>query len=92
MIERTALVASIHGLHARPASLFTRAARDSGLAITVAKGQKSANAASIVGVLSLGVACGEEVTLSAEGDGAEAVLDSLVTLLATPDDNEGHDD
>ena len=92
MIERTARVASIHGLHSRPASLFTRAARDSGLGITVAKGEKSANAASILGVLSLGVGCGEEVTLSAEGDGAEAVLDSLVALLATPDDSEGHDD
>lgn len=86
MAERTVRIASIHGLHARPASLFTRAAGRSGIAVTVAKGEKSVNAASILGVISLGVACGEEVTLSATGDDAETVLNELVTLLETPDE------
>lgn len=85
MAERTARVASQQGLHARPASLFTQAAKRSGIAVTIEKGGKSANAASILGVISLGVACGEEVTLTATGDGADAVLDELVTLLGTPD-------
>lgn len=88
MAERTARIASIHGLHARPASLFTQAASRSGIPVTVAKGERSANAASILGVISLGVACGEEVTLTAEGEGADAVLDELVTLLTTADKGE----
>ncbi len=58
------------------------------MTVIVEKGAKSANAASILGVLSLGVACGEEVTLIADGDGADAVLDELVELLVTPDDGE----
>ena len=41
------------------------------------------SAGSILGVMALGAKHGEEVVLSAEGEGAEAVLDRLVDLLAT---------
>jgi phosphocarrier protein len=40
------------------------------------------NAASILGVLSLGIAHGEEVTLAATGSGAVEVLASLANLLS----------
>jgi len=46
------------------------------------------NAASILGVLSLGIGHGEEVTLSAEGDGADAALDELAGVLNTDLDKE----
>jgi phosphocarrier protein HPr len=83
MFERTAIVVSEHGLHARPASLFTQKVKASGIAVTVTKGDKTANAASILGVISLGVASGQEVVLAASGEGAEMLLDELVELLAT---------
>ena len=44
--------------------------------------------ASILFVMSLGVPHGEEVTLTAEGDGADEALDELVDLLATDLDAE----
>ena len=89
MPERTVTVASSVGLHARPASLFSQAAAKAGLPVTLTtKGGKSVNAASILGVLSLGIGHGEEVVLAAEGDGADAALDSLVTLLSTDLDKE----
>jgi len=89
MAEKTVTVASSVGLHARPASLFAQAAAKAGVPVqlTSAAG-KSVNAASILGVLSLGIAHGEEVTLSAEGEGAEAALDSLAELLNTDLDKE----
>lgn len=89
MAERTVTVASSVGLHARPASLFAQAAAKAGVPVqlTSAAG-KSVNAASILGVLSLGIGHGEEVTLSAEGDGAEAALDTLAELLGTDLDKE----
>lgn len=89
MAERTVTVASSVGLHARPASLFAQAAAKAGVPVqlTSAAG-KSVNAASILGVLSLGISHGEEVTLSAEGDGADAALDSLAELLGTDLDKE----
>jgi len=86
MAERTVQIASEHGLHARPASLFTQAATRAGIPVLLAKGEKSVNAASILGVISLGIDHGDEVTLSADGDGADAVLDSLAELLTIDHD------
>jgi phosphocarrier protein HPr len=82
MVERTVRIGSTHGLHARPAKLFTQAAAASGTKVTIAKpGSKAVNAASILGVISLGIDHGDEVTLAAEGDTANAVLDQLSELL-----------
>lgn len=86
MTEHTLRVASAHGLHARPASLFTKAAAASGLAVTISKGDKSVNAASILSVISLGVGHGDEVTIAAEGDGADAVIAELTDILSTDHD------
>ncbi|MCU1476466.1 MAG: HPr family phosphocarrier protein [Subtercola sp.] len=82
MTERTVMIASSHGLHARPASLFTQAAMKSGVNVFIAKTEgKQVNAASILGVISLGIESGDTVTLTAEGTDADAVLDHLVGLL-----------
>jgi phosphocarrier protein HPr len=84
MSERRVAIASAVGLHARPASLFARAAAETGLLITLTTAAgRSANAASILEVLSLGVGCGEIVTIAADGDGADAALAVLVDVLST---------
>jgi phosphocarrier protein HPr len=83
MPERTVTIASAHGLHARPASLFVQAVTASGLAVQLTKGEKTLNAASILGVISLGINHGDQITLAAEGENADAVLDNLVELLTT---------
>jgi phosphocarrier protein len=88
-VTRTVTIAASHGLHARPAKLFAEAAKNSGLKVTVAKGDgKPANAASILGVIALGANTGDEVTLTVDGDGAEGVADSLVAMLETDSDAE----
>ena len=46
------------------------------------------NAASILGVIALGVEQGDYVTLTADGEGAEAALDTLAELLTTDHDAE----
>jgi phosphocarrier protein len=82
-------IGSAHGLHARPAKLFAQAAKDTGIPITIAKDAGAAvNAASILGVISLGIEQGDYVTLTADGDTAEAALDTLAELLATDHDAE----
>lgn len=86
MAERTVTIASAHGLHARPASLFVQAVTASGLPVQLTKGDKTLNAASILGVISLGINHGDVVTIAAEGDGAEALLDQLEELLTTDHD------
>jgi phosphocarrier protein HPr len=83
MPERTVTIASAHGLHARPASLFVQAVTASGLPVQLTKGEKTLNAASILGVISLGIEHGDQITIAAEGDNADAVLDQLADLLST---------
>ncbi|NEN05369.1 HPr family phosphocarrier protein [Diaminobutyricibacter tongyongensis] len=87
MAERTIRIGSSHGLHARPAKLFVQAVADSGAAITIAKGSgKAVNAASILGVISLGIDHGDYVTLATEDANGDVVLDSLVEVLVTDHD------
>ena len=89
MSERSVAVASSVGLHARPASLFAQAAAKTGVPITLTSAAgKTVNAASILGVLSLGIGHGELVTIAAEGDQADAALDTLQALLETDLDKE----
>jgi len=86
-ISRTVRIAASHGLHARPAKLFAQAAKKSGIPVTIAKGDGApVNAASILAVIALGANTGDEVTLEASGDDAEAVLDRLVAMLETDQD------
>lgn len=89
MPERTVAVASTVGLHARPASLFAQAAAGTGVTVTLTSASgRSVNAASILGVLSLGIGHLEQVTLEAHGEGAEAALDTLEALLVIDLDKE----
>jgi phosphocarrier protein len=84
VVSRTVTIASKVGLHARPAATFSRAAAATGLPVTLGVGDKDpVNAASILAVMGLGVGCGQEVTLTAEGAGAEQALDRLAELLAS---------
>ncbi|WP_417555442.1 HPr family phosphocarrier protein [Microbacterium sp.] len=86
-ITRTVRVGSSHGLHARPAKLFAQAAKESGIPVTIAKDSgKAVNAASILAVVALGIDFGDHVVLSADGENAEAVLDTLVEVLTTDHD------
>jgi len=89
MTERTVRIGSSHGLHARPAKLFAQAAKEAGIPVTIAKDSgKPVNAASILGVIALGIEHGDYVTLAADGDGEDAVLDRLAELLTTDHDEE----
>lgn len=84
MPTRTVAVASRVGLHARPAALFTQAVTAAGIPVTITSGGRPpVNASSILMVMALGVPHGQEVTLAAEGDRADQVLDELVDLLST---------
>jgi phosphocarrier protein HPr len=86
-MNRTVRIGSAHGLHARPAKMFAQAAKDSGIPVTIAKDSGSpVNAASILGVIALGIEQGDYVTLTADGDSAEATLDRLSELLSTDHD------
>ncbi|MFE7707749.1 HPr family phosphocarrier protein [Streptomyces sp. NPDC057486] len=82
MAERRVNVGWAEGLHARPASIFVRAATASGIPVTIAKSDGTpVNAASMLAVLGLGAHGGEEIVLASEADNAEAALDRLAKLV-----------
>lgn len=90
MITRTAVVASSTGLHARPASLLVRKVTQSGLQVTIARrGGNPVNAASMLNVMALGIASGEEVELSCDAVDSDGFLDELVAFLAIDHDSKG---
>ena len=87
MTTRSVVIGSRIGLHARPASLFVQAASAAPVPVFIAKGDgEPVSARSILSVLALDARGGEEVWLSAQGDGSDDVLDQLVDLLATDHD------
>ncbi|MEW2355049.1 HPr family phosphocarrier protein [Spirillospora sp. NPDC029432] len=89
MPERTVVIGSAQGLHARPAKIFVQEAARQPVRVLISAGGKApVPAASILGVLALGAKQGAEVTLSAEGEQAERVLDELAGLLARDLDAE----
>ncbi len=65
------------GLHARPASAWVDVVRANGVPIRVRHGQEIADARNLVALLQLGLRHGDEITVSAEGEGAEAALAAL---------------
>lgn len=71
------------GLHARPAKVFARAAASHACDVIVSKGDREANAKSVLSVLTLDCLFGDEITIHTEGDGAERALDELVSLVGT---------
>ena len=91
MISQTAVVGSATGLHARPAALFVKAATAAPVKVRISvDGKKAVNAASMLGVLSLGAVRGTVVTLETDDDSADgrATIDSLIDLLSQDLDAE----
>ncbi|MBE1535929.1 HPr family phosphocarrier protein [Actinomadura algeriensis] len=89
MPERTVVLGSAQGLHARPAKIFVQEAARQPVPVFIRIGDRApVPAGGLLGVLSLGAGPGAEVILSADGEGADAVLDELAALLARDLDAE----
>jgi phosphocarrier protein HPr len=85
MAERKVSIEAEVGLHARPAASFVQRAAKAPFDVTVAKtGGQPVNAKSILSVLALDVIQGETIVISAEGEGAEELLDELAAIASAP--------
>ncbi len=81
MIEKKIIVALEQGLHARPATEFVKAASSFSSDIKLEKANRKVEAKSILGVMSLAVAKGDEITLYADGSDEEKAIAALETIL-----------
>jgi phosphotransferase system HPr (HPr) family protein len=83
-VRRSARLADRDGLHARPCARIAEIARRSASAVTLAHGDATADAKSVLDLMMLTAACGEELTVDAEGRDAQAVVDEIVAVLEAP--------
>jgi phosphocarrier protein len=80
-IARTVLIANKRGLHARASAKFVTLASAQDARIAVEKDGSSVAGTSIMGLMMLGAAMGDHVTISASGGNAEEALGLLVALV-----------
>lgn len=83
MISETITITNETGLHARPASVFVNTASKFRSELMLQKGEKQVNAKSILGVLSLGISKGTEISISAEGPDEEEAIRALLELASS---------
>jgi phosphocarrier protein HPr len=89
MAQVTVTLGSSVGLHARPASVFVQSAAKQPVPVKIVKlGGGPVDARSILLVLGLPARGGQEVVLTAEGEGDEQALTELAALAATDLDSE----
>lgn len=69
------------GIHARPASELVKEAKKYASVITIVKGEKSAVATKLMAVMSLGVKCGEEITVNVEGEDEDTACEGIKSFM-----------
>ncbi|TCW39093.1 catabolite repression HPr-like protein [Laceyella sacchari] len=81
MVEKKVVVQLETGLHARPAALFVQEANKFASDVFVVKGTKKVNAKSIMGIMSLAVSRGTEITIIADGSDEEEAVKVLAEMV-----------
>lgn len=69
------------GFHARPAGMLVKEAVKYPCRVTMEKNGKEVDAKRILGVMGLGVKCGEEILLRCDGEGEEEAMKALAAFL-----------
>ena len=65
------------GIHARPAGMLVQAAKAYESEITITKGEKTISCAKLIMIMSMGVKCGDTVTITVNGADEDAALQGM---------------
>ena len=80
-VQRDVRIANQRGLHARASAKFVALASQLPAAIEVEKDGHRVCGTSIMGLMMLGAAMGDQITIHVGGAGADAALEQLVELV-----------
>ncbi len=80
-VSRQVMIAASHGLHARPAALLSKRAKEFAADVALLRDGRSANVKSAVALMALGTQYGDKVTLTAKGDDARQAIQILAQLI-----------
>ena len=81
MYSKEVVVRCESGLHNKQATYFVQKANEFESSIWLESGNRKMNAKSLLGIMSLDIVTGDEVTLSAMGSDAEEAVLALELLL-----------
>ncbi len=70
-------ITDLVGLHARPAGLLVKEARKYESKVTIIKDRKASDATKLMMLMSLGVKCGDEITVEVSGNDEETAAREL---------------
>ena len=82
MIQKSMKVQLSSGLEARPVAVLVQKASQYAASVYIEAEGKKVNAKSIMGMMTLGLDMGEEVTVIADGDDESAAIDSIEAYLS----------
>ena len=82
MVTETVVLTAPNGMHARPAGELVKLAKALDGKVTLATSMKSVSASSMLGVLSLGIKSGTQITVTADGGSEQANLRAIVDFIA----------
>jgi phosphocarrier protein len=80
-VSRQVQITNKRGLHARASAKFVTLASTQPVEVLVVKDGPGVTGTSIMGLMMLGAAMGDTITISADGDGAEATVGALCELV-----------
>ncbi|MBQ7623180.1 MAG: HPr family phosphocarrier protein [Bacteroidales bacterium] len=84
MLSSKVLLSAPSGLHARPAGELVKLVKGfAGSKVRIATPAKSVDAASMLGLLSLGLKSGSELEVSVEGGDEAAVLQAVSSFISS---------
>ncbi|MHC4713109.1 MAG: HPr family phosphocarrier protein [Planctomycetota bacterium] len=88
LIEKSVTITNKYGLHARPAMQFVEIAGRFAADVRLVRGDKSADAKSIMEVLMLAAENGVDLLIKADGEDARQAVEALSELVASKFDEE----
>ena len=86
MVSKEVIVNNGTGLHARPATWLVKKASSFKSDVSIEFNGKKANVKSLIGVLSLGVTKGANITVTATGDDETLAAEEIAKLIETLED------
>lgn len=81
MFSKEIIVRCESGLHNKQATYFVQKANEFSSSVWLESDNRKMNAKSLLGIMSLGIVPGAQVTLTAMGSDEEAAVNALETLL-----------
>ena len=85
-VSRTIRITNPAGLHARPAAQIVERVRAYDAEVSIQAGARRADARSITGLLGLGAATGDEITIRADGTQAREALAAVEAIVTSETD------